>query len=54
MNNARNEKDYTTKEEAKNNPQWGEESTTTKLLHIVEIDQHPRLEDLPIYMSQNV
>jgi hypothetical protein len=24
LNNAENEKDYTTKDETKNNPQWGE------------------------------
>jgi hypothetical protein len=54
MRNARSEKDYSTKEEAKNNHQWGEESTIKELLHIVKIDQHPRFNDLPIYMSQNV
>jgi hypothetical protein len=36
MNNARSEKDYTIEEEAKNNPQWGEEFIASKLLHIVE------------------
>jgi hypothetical protein len=30
LNNARSEKEYTTKNEAKNNPQWGEESVTTE------------------------
>jgi ribosomal protein S8E len=54
MSNVGSEKDYRTKEEAKNNLQWGEESTTRKLLHIAKINQHPRFEDLPIYMSQNV
>jgi hypothetical protein len=53
MNNARNENDYTTKEEVENNSQWGEESIITKVFHIVEIDQHPTFEDLPIYMLEN-
>ncbi len=54
MRNARIEKDYSTKEEVENNPQWREESTIKELLHIFKIDQHPRFDDLPIYMSQNV
>jgi hypothetical protein len=33
MNNVRNEKNYTTKEEAENNPQWGENFVVTKFLH---------------------
>jgi hypothetical protein len=36
MNNGGNENDYTTKEKVENNSQWGEESTITKVLHIVE------------------
>ncbi len=34
MNNVGSEEDYTIKEEAKNNPQWGEEFVVTRFLHI--------------------
>ncbi len=52
MSNVRNEKNYVLKEEAKNDPQWVEESIIVKLLHISKIYQHPRSKDLPIYRSQ--
>ncbi len=53
MNNAGSEEDYTTKEETKNNPQWGEEFDGVEFLHIIEKDQHLRYEDVSIDMSQN-
>jgi hypothetical protein len=43
LNNVRNEEEYTTENEAENNPQWGEESIITKLLHIVETHQHLKI-----------
>jgi hypothetical protein len=33
MNNVGNEKNYTTEEEAENNPQWGEKFVAKKFLH---------------------
>ncbi len=46
MNNARNENNYTTKEEVENNSQWGEESTITEVFHIAKTYHHPTFEDL--------
>jgi len=43
------EKDYTIVEEVENNQQSGEEFVVAKILHSVEIVQHPTFEDLPIY-----
>jgi hypothetical protein len=37
LNNARNEKDYTIKEEVEINPQWEKESIVVKLFYIIEI-----------------
>ncbi len=34
INNAKSEEDYTTKEEAKNNQQWGEDFVIVELFHI--------------------
>ncbi len=45
LNNARNEKNYTTKKEVENNLQWQKESAIVELFHIVEI------EHLKIYLS---
>jgi hypothetical protein len=53
LNNARSEKNYTTKEEVENNLPWGEEPTIVEFFHIIEIDQHPTSKDLPIYMLEN-
>jgi hypothetical protein len=38
MNNAGSKEDYTTKEETKNNLQWGEEFDGVEFLHITEKD----------------
>ncbi len=38
MNNVGSEEDYTIEEEAKNNPQWGEEFVVVGFLHIAEKD----------------
>jgi hypothetical protein len=51
VSNVGNEKDYTTKQQVENNPQWGEESIIAQLFHIIKTNQHPRFENLP--MSQN-
>jgi hypothetical protein len=49
LNNVVSEEEYTTKNEAENNPQWGGESIVVKLLHIVKTNQSPTFEDPPIY-----
>ncbi len=53
LNNAGSEQEYTTENEAKNNPQWGEEFVIIELLHIVETYQCPTPEDPPIYRPKN-
>jgi hypothetical protein len=53
LNNARSEEEYTIKNEAKNNPQWGEEFTVVKLLHIAKVYWHPTSENPPIYKLEN-
>jgi hypothetical protein len=53
LNNVGSEKDYTIKNDVKNNPQWGEEPTTIKLFHITEMDQRPTSKDPPIYRPEN-
>jgi len=53
VTNVENEEDYTTKEEAKNTQQWGEEFVVVELFHIIWIVQHPTFEDLPTYMLKN-
>jgi hypothetical protein len=53
MNNARSENNYTTMGEVENNSQWGEEFTITKVIHIVETNQHPTFKNLPINMLEN-
>ncbi len=53
MSNAMSEEDYTIRRKLKIILNGGR-IIATKILHIAKIDQHPRFEDLPIYMSQNV
>jgi hypothetical protein len=44
LNNAGSEEEYTIGKEVENNLQWGKESTTIELFHIVEMDQRPTSE----------
>jgi hypothetical protein len=53
LNNVRSEEEYTTKNEAKNNSQWGKFFDVIKLLHITETYQHPTSKDPPIYRPNN-
>lgn len=41
ISNEKSEEDYTTKEEAENNQQWGEDFVVVELFHISETIQHP-------------
>jgi len=53
LNNAWNQEEYTTTNEAENNPQWGEKFVAIELLHIVKTNHRPTFEDPPIYKPKN-